>query len=61
MDIFESWKTFEKSGKVEDYLKYAGEKRQKNAYDNFISMLEEDSDGRNNYSSGNGTLPNAYK
>lgn len=62
MDNLESWKIFETTGKVEDYLKYAEERRLKNARESFISAIEgERADGGNNYGSGNGNFRDAYK
>ncbi|MFQ9514761.1 MAG: hypothetical protein ACLRZ9_02930 [Eubacterium sp.] len=62
MDNLESWKIFESTGKIEDYLKYADERRLKDARESFISAVEgEKTNGRDNYSSGNGNFLNGYK
>lgn len=58
----EYWKVFESTGKVEDYLKYADEKRVRDACEKFISAIErEGKDGRNNNSGGNGNFLNGDK
>ena len=41
MDNLDSWRVFETTGKVEDYLKYAQEKKVNEARENFISKIEE--------------------
>lgn len=62
MDNSESWKIFESTGRVEDYLRYADERRVKDACERFISQIEGGStDGRDNHGSGNGNFFNAYK
>jgi hypothetical protein len=62
MNNLESWKIFESTGKVEDYLKYADERRLNDARENFISAVEGESiNGRDNHSSGNGNFLNGYK
>lgn len=64
MDNLSSWKVFEATGKVEDYLKYADERRVNEARENFISAIniaEGKKDGRNGYGSGNSNIFNAYK
>ncbi len=62
MDNLESWKIFESTGKVEDYLKYADERRLKQACESFISAIEgEKTNGRENYGSGNGDFFDGYK
>lgn len=62
MDNLKSWETFQSTGKVEDYLKYADEKRLRDACERFISALDsEGTDGRNNHSGGDGYILNGYK
>lgn len=62
MDNLNSWKIFESTGSVEDYLKYADERRLKNARESFISAIEgEHKNGRNNHGSGNGNFLDGYK
>ncbi len=62
MDNLESWKVFESTGKVEDYLKYADERRLQKARENFLSVIEGgQTDDRKNYSGGNGNFRDAYK
>lgn len=62
MEHWESWKIFESTGKVEDYLKYAEEKRLKNACESFISAVEgEETNGRNNHGGGNCDFLDGYK
>ena len=62
MEDLSNWKIFESTGKVEDYLKYADERRLKNAYESFVSAIEgEGTNGRDNHSSGDGTFLNGYK
>ena len=62
MDNFESWKAFESTGKVEDYLKYAEERKVKDACKNFISAVEgESTNGRDDYGSGNSDFFDGYK
>lgn len=62
MDNLGSWKIFETTGRVEDYLKYADERRLKDARESFLSAVEgERANGRDNYGSGNGNFRNAYK
>lgn len=61
MDNLDSWRVFETTGKVEDYLKYAQEKKVNEARENFISKIEGDKNGRDDYSSGNGNFRDTYK
>lgn len=62
MDNLDSWKIFESTGKVEDYLKYADERRVKEACESFLSVIEgERTNGRDNHSSGNGNFLDGYK
>lgn len=62
MDNLESWKAFESSGRIEDYLKYAKEKKLTDAYENFISAVErQENDGRNDNSSGDSYISDVYK
>ncbi len=61
MDNLDSWRVFETTGKVEDYLKYAQEKKVNEARENFISKIEGDRDGRDNDGSGNGNFRDTYK
>lgn len=62
MDNLNSWKVFESTGKVEDYLKYADERRLKDARESFISAIEsERTNGRDNHSGGNGNFLDGYK
>lgn len=62
MDNLESWKIFESTGKVEDYLKYADERRLNDARESFISAIEGGrTNGRDNHSSGNGNFFDGYK
>ncbi len=62
MDSFESWKLFETTGKVEDYLNYTKERRLHDAREKFLSVIEgEEADGRDNHSSGNGNFLDGYK
>lgn len=62
MDNLNSWKIFESTGKVEDYLKYADERRLKDARESFISAVEgESTNGRDNHSGGNGNFLDGYK
>ena len=61
MDNLDSWRVFETTGKVQDYLKYAQEKKVNEARENFISKIEGDRGGRDDYSSGNGNFRDTYK
>ena len=62
MDNLGSWKVFESTGKVEDYLKYADERRLKEARESFISAIKgEETNGRDNHSSGDGNFLDGYK
>ncbi len=61
MDNLDSWRVFETTGKVEDYLKYAQEKKVNEARENFISKIEGDRNGRDNDGSGNGNFRDTYK
>ncbi len=61
MEYLNSWRVFEETGKIEDYLNYAKEKKIKRARENFISKLEGKENGRDNNSSGNGDFPVTYK
>ena len=64
MDNLSSWKVFEATGKVEDYLKYADERRMNEARENFISAInntEGKEDGRDSYGSGDGNIFHGYK
>lgn len=62
MDNLESWKVFESTGKVEDYLKYAEERRLNQARESFLSAIEgEQTNGRDNYGNGNGNFFNGYQ
>lgn len=61
MDNLGSWRVFETTGKVEDYLKYAQEKKVNEARENFISKIEGDRNGRDNDGSGNGNFRDTYK
>mgnify|MGYP003272113474 FL=1 len=61
MDNLDSWRVFETTGKVQDYLKYAQEKKVNEARENFISKIEGDRDGRDNDGSGNGNFRDTYK
>lgn len=62
MDNLGSWKVFETTGKVEDYLKYADEKRVREARESFLSAVEGDkTNGRDKHSNGNGNFLDAYK
>lgn len=62
MDNLESWKVFESTGKVEDYLKYAEERRLNQARESFLSVIEgEQTNGRDNYGNGNGNFFNGYQ
>lgn len=61
MDNLDSWRVFETTGRVEDYLKYAQERKVKEARENFISKIEGDRDGRDDYGSGNGDFRDSYK
>lgn len=62
MDNLNSWKIFESTGKVEDYLKYADERKLNEARENFISAIEGDrTNGRNNHSNGDGNFLDGYK
>ena len=61
MDNLDSWRVFESTGKVEDYLKYAQEKKVNEARENFISKIEGDNNGRDDYSGGNGNFRDTYK
>ncbi len=61
MNNLDSWKIFESTGKVEDYLKYAKEKKINQARMDFISKIESDKNGRDDYSSGNGDFRETYK
>lgn len=62
MDNLNGWSLFENTGKVEDYLKYADEQRKKDARENFISAVEgTKTNGRDNYSSGNGNFFDGYR
>ena len=61
MEYLNSWRVFEETGKIEDYLNYAKEKKINRARENFISKLEGKENGRDNYSSGNGDFPVTYK
>ena len=64
MDNLNSWKVFESTGKVEDYLKYADEKRLNEARESFISAIngtEGEKNGRNNNDNRNGNFFNGYK
>lgn len=57
-----SWKIFETTGKIEDYLKYAKEKKVDQACERFVSVLEgKDDNGRNNDGSGNSDFRNANR
>ena len=40
MDNLESWRMFESTGKIDDYLQYAKEKKINKARENFISKIE---------------------
>ena len=61
MDNLGSWRVFETTGKVEDYLKYAQEKKVNEARENFISKIEGDRDCRDDDSSRNGNFRDTYK
>ncbi len=61
MDNLDSWRVFESTGRVEDYLKYTKEKRINRARENFISKIEGDRDGRDDDSGGNGHFRDTYK
>lgn len=61
MNNLDSWRIFESTGKVEDYLKYAQEKKVNEARENFISKVEGDKNGRDDYGSGNGNFRDSYK
>lgn len=64
MDNLSSWKVFETTGKVKDYLKYADERRVNEARESFISAInntEGRKDGRDGYDDGNGDIVNGYK
>ncbi|MBR1740810.1 MAG: hypothetical protein IJ733_02870 [Lachnospiraceae bacterium] len=62
MDQMDCWKIFETTGKVEDYLRYADEKRINNACESFISAIEsEGTDGRDNHGGRNGNFLDGYK
>lgn len=62
LENLENWKIFESTGKVEDYLKYADERRLKNAYESFVSAIEgERTNGRDEHSSGDGNFFDGYK
>lgn len=62
MDNLSSWKIFESTGKVEDYLKYADERRLNEAREHFISAIEgEKKNGRQDYGNGDGDFLNGYK
>lgn len=62
MDNLNSWKIFESTGKVEDYLKYADERRLNKARESFISAIEGDkTNGRSNHGNGDGNFLDGYK
>lgn len=62
MDNFDSWKVFESTGKVQDYLKFTNQRRVNEARESFISKVEgEDSNVRKNSSDGNGHFIDEYK
>lgn len=61
MDNLDSWRVFETTGKVEDYLKYAKEKRVNEARESFIFKIEGDRNDRENDCGGHGDFRNAYK
>jgi hypothetical protein len=61
MDNLDSWRVFETTGKVEDYLKYAQQKRVNQAREKFISQVEGQKNGRDDYGSGNGNFSDTYK
>ena len=62
MDNLNSWKAFEGSGKIEDYLRYAKEKKLTDACERFIAVVEgQENDGRDNNSSRDSDFPNVYK
>ena len=50
MDNLESWRMFESTGKIDDYLQYAKEKKFNKARENFISKIEGERNGRDNNS-----------
>ena len=41
MDNLNSWKVFEATGKIEDYLKYADERRINKARESFIARIKD--------------------
>lgn len=64
MNNLNSWKVFESTGKVEDYLRYADERRINEARESFISAInstEGEKDDRNSYGNGNGNFFDGYK
>ena len=45
MDNLNSWKVFEATGKIEDYLKYADERRINKTRESFIARIK-DTEGK---------------
>ena len=61
MDNLESWRMFESTGKIDDYLQYAKEKKINKARENFISKIEGERNGRDNNSARYGDFSDTYK
>ena len=61
MDNLESWRMFESTGKIDDYLQYAKEKKINKARENFISKIEGERNGRDNNSDRYGDFTDTYK
>ena len=61
MDNLESWRMFESTGKIDDYLQYAKEKKINKARENFISKIEGERNGRDNNSCRYGDFSDTYK
>ena len=62
MDNLESWKVFESTGKVQDYLKFTNQRRINEARESFVSNVEGvNLNGRKSNSDRNGHFINEYK
>lgn len=61
MDNLESWRMFESTGKIDDYLQYAKEKKINKARENFISKIEGERNARDNNSGRYGDFSDTYK
>lgn len=64
MDNLNSWKVFEATGKIEDYLKYADERRINKARESFIARIKDTEgkeDGRNSNGAGDDNIFDGYR